>query len=276
MSNAARFKNVTLGPAGFRSRKSPTSGPKRGAVDHGVVWLARAGGGFARWPSTPGVLSRLHERQGYLAPAMLVPLAAGSCPSNGFSRVRVPRLSGESLGGMLAAIVPLPVVVPLLSPDRLGVYMSTLGVAPEQAERSELGVLPQHFADRFGWEELTSITATAWDSLTPDEQTRAIIVTSNYGEAGALRYYGRARGLPPATSQHNNFYLWGPGNSNATIVVAVGMSPKDLEPVFSDVRTTSKMTNPFAMPYEREYPVTICRDPKISLSEAWVRGKLFI
>ena len=177
---------------------------------------------------------------------------------------------------MLAAMVPLPVVVPLLSPDHLVVYMSALGVAPEKAERSELGVLPQHFADRFGWEELTSITAKAWYSLTPDEQTVAIIVTSNYGEAGALRYYGRALGLPPATSQHNNFYLWGPGNQNATIVIAVGISPKDLEPVFGDVRTTSKLTDPFAMPYEREHPVTICRSPKISLSEAWLRGKQFI
>lgn len=34
-------------------------------------------------------------------------------------------------------------------------------------------------------------------------------------KAGALRYYGRALGLSPATSQHNNFYLWGPGNPDA-------------------------------------------------------------
>ena len=199
----------------------------------GLVWLAFGAGGRFRALAIVFVASYLVFMNGkayYLAPAMLVPLAAGSVPIERFLASPRPALVRRMVIGlvMLAALVPLPVVVPLLSPDRLGVYMSTLGIAPEQAERSELGVLPQHFADRFGWEELTSITATAWDSLTPDEQTRAIIVTSNYGEAGALRYYGRALGLPPATSQHNNFYLWGPGNSNATIVIAVGISPKDL------------------------------------------------
>lgn len=147
---------------------------------------------------------------------------------------------------------------------------------PQPAERSELGPLPQHFADRFGWDELTSITASAGASLSADERRHAIIVTSNYGEAGALRYYGGARGLPPATSQHNNFYLWGPGNPNATIVIAVGIAPEDLEQVFEEVRTTTRLTDPRAMPYEREHPVAICRRPKMPLAEAWAGGKKFI
>jgi hypothetical protein len=154
--------------------------------------------------------------------------------------------------------------------------MIALGIAPEKAEHNDLGVLPQHFADRFGWEELTAITAQAWHSLTPDEQAQTIIVTRNYGEAGALRYYGRALGLPPSTSQHNNFYLWGPGNPSATIVIAVGFAPEELGQTFDDVQAGSRLTDPFAMPYEREHPVTICRRPKIPLMEAWARGKHFI
>jgi len=101
-------------------------------------------------------------------------------------------------------------------------------------------------------------------------------VTSNYGEAGALRYYGPALGLPPATSQHNNFYLWGPGNPEATIVVAVGMSREDLAGVFEDVQTTSALTHPLAMPFEREHPVAIGRRPKVPLLTAWAAGKRFI
>jgi hypothetical protein len=214
----------------------------------------------------------------YLAPAMLVPLAAGAVIIERLVARPVRATVRPLLIGMMlfAAAVPLPIVVPLLPPERLGDYMNTLGVVPENAERSELGTLPQHFADRFGWEELTAITAQAWGSLTPDEQRNAIIVTDNYGEAGALRYYGRAFGLPPATSQHNNFYFWGPGNPSATIVVAVGISPEDLRSVFGDIRTTSKLTDPFAMPYEREHAVTICRRPKLPLLEAWARGKHFI
>jgi hypothetical protein len=36
--------------------------------------------------------------------------------------------------------------------------------------RSALGVLPPHFADRFGWKELTSTVADARHSRTPEER----------------------------------------------------------------------------------------------------------
>lgn len=280
--NAARFKNVNLGPVGFLVAQVRDFGPLNVLLwVPGLVWLIVGAGGRFRTLAIVFVMSYLVFMTGkayYLAPALLVPLAAGS--------VLIERLLTQPRGllvrpvvlaaWVLAAIVPLPIVVPLLSPDRLVRYMSALGIVPENAEQSELGALPQHFADRFGWEELTSIVAQAWQSLTPDERRRAIIVTSNYGEAGALRYYGRALGLPAATSQHNNFYLWGPGNPNATIVIGVGMSPDDLREDFGEVRATSKLTHPFAMPYQRENPVTICRDLKVPLLEAWARGKQFI
>jgi dolichyl-phosphate-mannose-protein mannosyltransferase len=280
--NAARFKNVSLGPIGFLLAQIRDFGPLNALLwVPGLLWLAFASHGRFRALAVVFVVSFLAFMNGkayYLAPAMLVPLAAGP--------VLVEQLLARPAGTFLkpvvlivlltGAAVAIPLVVPVLSPARLGPYLRALGVGLEKAERSELGILPQHFADRFGWEELTSIVAEAWRSLSPEEQSRAIIVTSNYGEAGALCYYGRALGLPYATSQHNNFYLWGPGNPDATIVITVGMSPDDLKRVFSDVRPTSPLTNPFAMPYERVHPVTICRNPKIPLMEAWREGKHFI
>ena len=223
-------------------------------------------------------LSFMGGKAYYLAPAMFAPLSAGAVAVESFlGRFRAPWLRAAALVLLLiSALPPLPIVVPLLSPEGLGAYMRSIGLVPEKAERSELGVLPQHFADRFGWEELTSITAAAWRSLNPEEQARTIIVTSNYGEAGALNYYGKALGLPPATSQHNNFYLWGPGNPRATIVIAVGLSPAGLGEAFETVELRESLTNPMAMPYEREHPVAICRGPKRPLSEEWPRGKHFI
>ena len=118
--------------------------------------------------------------------------------------------------------------------------------------------------------------ASVHGALTAQERSEVTIHTANYGEAAALRYYGRRLGLPPAVSQHNNFYLWGPGKPEATIVVAVGISPDDLREGFEDVTPVASLTDRFAMPYEREHPVTICRRPKIPLAEAWVQGKKFI
>jgi hypothetical protein len=277
--NAARFKNVDLGPAGFALAQLRDFGPLNAVIwVAGLAWLAFGAGGRFRALAVVFVVAFLSFMNGkayYLAPALPIPLAAGAVLAE--RSIARPLARGVIVALLLvSAVIPLPIVVPLLSPDRLGDYMRGIGLVPEQAERSRLGVLPQHFADRFGWEELASITARAWNSLTPDERAQAIIVTSNYGEAGALVYHGRRLGLPPATSQHNNFFLWGPGKSEATIVVAVGISPDDLREVFEDVTPVASLTDRFAMPYEREHPVTICRRPRIPLSEAWARGKHFI
>lgn len=277
--NAARFKNVDLGPGGFTLAQVRDFGPLNAVMwAAGLGWLAFGAGGRFRALAVVFVVAFLSFMNGkayYLAPALPIPLAAGAVLAERW--VARPLARGVIVALLLvSAAIPLPIVVPLLSPDRLGDYMRGIGIVPEQAERSRLGVLPQHFADRFGWEELAAITARAWHSLTPEERAQAIIVTSNYGEAGALIYHGRRLGLPRAASQHNNFYLWGPGKPDAAVVVAVGISPDDLRQVFEEVTPVASLTDPFAMPYEREHPVTICRRPRIPLSEAWARGKHFI
>ena len=45
-------------------------------------------------------------------------------------------------------------------------------------------------------------------SLPSSERANVVILTSNYGEAGAIDRFGRALGLPQAFSGHNNFW-WG-------------------------------------------------------------------
>lgn len=278
--NAALRKNVALGPVGFALAQVRDFGPPNVLLwAPGLAWLAGGAGGRFRALAVVFVVAFVSFMNGkayYLAAAMPVPLAAGAVLAERlFARPSVAFLRPLALAVLLvSAAIPLPIVVPLLSPDRLADYMRALGFVPEQAERSELGVLPQHFADRFGWEELASITAQAWQSLTAEERAQAIIVTGNYGEAGALIYHGR--GLPRATSQHNNFYLWGPGKPDATVVITVGISTDDLREVFDDVTPVARMTDRFAMPYEREHPVTICRRPRVPLMEAWASGKRFI
>jgi hypothetical protein len=281
--NAARFKNVELGPAGFALAQVRDFGPLNALLWlPGIAWLALAAGGRFRALAivfAVAFLAFMNGKAYYLAPALPIPLAAGAVAAGRLiersSRRAVLRPATIAVMLVFAAI-PLPIVVPLLPPERLADYMRALGVEPEPAERSALGVLPQHFADRFGWEELAAITARAWHSLTPAEQARAIIVTSNYGEAGAIDYHRRALGLPRAASQHNSYFLWGPGNADATIVVTVGIDPEDLREVFADVRPVAALTEPLAMPYEREHPVAIGRGLKVPLMDAWVRGKHFI
>ena len=46
--------------------------------------------------------------------------------------------------------------------------------------------------------------------LRPEDKKRAAIFCQNYGEAGAIDFFGPKFGLPPAISGHQNYFLWGP------------------------------------------------------------------
>ena len=56
----------------------------------------------------------------------------------------------------------------------------------------------------------------------PAERATGVVLTRNYGEAGAVDRYGPARGLPPAYSGHNGYGDWGPPPGAAGPVIVVG------------------------------------------------------
>jgi 4-amino-4-deoxy-L-arabinose transferase-like glycosyltransferase len=212
----------------------------------------------------------------YLGPAYPMLLAAGAVAFEGWTRsrpaLRPVLLAVLAVGGLLLS----PLAIPLLPVETFIAYQRALGLAPVVAERSTLGPLPQHFADRFGWEEMAAAVAEAYDTLPENERAGAVIVTSNYGEAGALRYFGARHGLPPAVSQHNSYFFWGPGREKADVVIAVGMDAADLHEAFESVTEAGRVKSPYAMPYETRRPILVCRGLKLPLAEAWARGKRFI
>jgi 4-amino-4-deoxy-L-arabinose transferase-like glycosyltransferase len=212
----------------------------------------------------------------YMAASYTMLLAAGAVAFEALTRARTAlrpvAVAVLAVGGLLIA----PLAIPLLPVETLIAYQRALGVAPVAAERQKLGPLPQHFADRFGWEEMTAAVAEVYGTLTTGQKDTALIVTSNYGEAGALRYYGPRYGLPRAVSQHNNYFLWGPATDRANVVITVGMDVKDVEDSFDSVTVAGRFESPYAMPYETRAPILVCRGLKLPLAEAWARGKKFI
>jgi hypothetical protein len=70
--------------------------------------------------------------------------------------------------------------------------------------------------ETIGWPEVTRQVATAYDAL----PAGTAIVTSNYGQAGAIDRYGPVLGLPSAYSGHNAYAAWGhpPGTAPALLV----------------------------------------------------------
>ena len=281
IENATRFKNVGLSPAQFLASQVPEIHPLNAPLwIAGLAWLllSRRGRPYRAlgiiYVVALAILAVQHSKPYYLGPAYPPLLAAGAVVVEGLrARWVRPLVVGVLL---LAGAALAPFAIPVLPVDTFIAYQKTLGVTPEQSERSSLGPLPQFFADRFGWEELTEPVAAAYRSLSLDEQARVIIVTRNYGEAGALRYLGRRFGLPPAVSQHNSFYAWGPGRERADVAIIVGMNPDDLRDSWTSVEVAGRFHSPYAMPYEQRWPILVCRGLRLPLQDAWRRGRHFI
>ena len=214
------------------------------------------------------------SRASYLTPAYPMLLAIGSLVIEGwYAGARLRWLRWPSLGLLAAGgAVMAPLALPILPVETYIPYAQALGFAPSTEERKEVAELPQHYADMFGWEEMARVAAEAYHGLTPDEQAASAVFTGNYGEAGAIDFFGRGYGLPPAISGHNNYWFWGPGEGVRALII-FGGEPSDYSRLFERIDRVGTIRCGYCMPYERDIPVFVGRDPLVTLEEIWPRMK---
>ena len=154
-------------------------------------------------------------------------------------------------------------------------YTSPFGGGAEvQSERLDTGDLPQHFADRFGWPEFAETVVRVYQALPPEEQAHACIFTDNYGEAGALEFFGGAR-LPRVISGHNSYFLWGSQGCDASVVIFAPGDRADATESFAEVEQAAVTQCRYCMPYENGRPILVARGPKFNIEEAWPDVKHF-
>ncbi len=180
-------------------------------------------------------------------------------------------LAGVVVLGVLAAAFTLPI----LSIEAFIRYQKAVGFMPSAGERQTLGVLPQHYADMFGWRELAEKVAAVYWSLPVQDRARAVFFGNNYGEAAAIDVFGRRLGLPPAISGHNSYFTWGPRGHDGSVVIVVGESAEHYAGLFSSIEIAGRITTPYAMPYETDQPIYVLREMKMPLPDYWARVKAY-
>ncbi len=221
----------------------------------------------------------LNRSKPYYTVAAFPPLIA-ACAVWVESAARRPRLRwlapSVATYALVSFAITAPFAIPLLPVDTFIAYQDAIGIRPSSGENRDSAELPQFFADRFGWEELAAQVAVVFDALAPDDRAACLIVGQNYGEAGAINYFGRRLGLPRAVSQHNSYYLWGYGPVEPKVYVIVGQDREGLEATFTDVHEVARTNARYAMPDETGVPIWVCHGIRIPLDEAWRRGRMFI
>lgn len=159
---------------------------------------------------------------------------------------------------LLAGAAVAPVVVPILSPDSFIAYMKHLPFKlPVMEHAHARAILPQWYADQFGWNEIVAETAVAYDRLAPEERGDCGIFAQDYGQAGAIDFLGRRYGLPRALSGHQTWFLWGPSGYSGNCMIVLDDRREVLEKYWQQVEYVgTSAENPYAL--ERDIPVFIC------------------
>jgi hypothetical protein len=155
-------------------------------------------------------------------------------------------------------------------------FSEYLGVKPQSGERARLGLLPQFYADRFGWKEMVGEVRDVYNKLSDKEKKEAIVFGQNYGEASAVNIYGKEYGLPMAISSHNSYWMWGyPKDYNGEVMIIVGSNLEDNKKFFEQVELAAVHENNYGMPFEN-VNIYLCRKMKMPMSEVWNKIKFFM
>ena len=209
----------------------------------------------------------------YLFPAYPTMFAVGAvlCERLAASVTRAWMVAALGVSALFA-----PLTLPILEPAQLQRYMAAMHIRPAPIEAAGVGApLTQSLSDEFGWRDLADKVAAIVRQLSPEDRARAVILTSNYGEAAALDVFGGKDGLPPVLSGQNQYWLWGPRGHDGSLIIHVGGDIERWRRICGSVEAAGSFGNPYAMPYENNRAIFICRDLRMPIERLWPRLKRF-
>jgi hypothetical protein len=196
-------------------------------------------------------------RSYYALPAAALPLAAGVVVAGRWLR---------------ASRRQLAVVVAVVALHLAALVLSAPLVWPILPERTmvDRGVWKNTFyKDELGWPELARQTARAWQAIPAAQRRDTALLAQNYGEAGALAYYGPRLGLPTPLSGHLSFQYWRPARLPQRHILAIGIDGDKLTQLCTSWRVVAHIENRWHLDnQERGQTIARCalREP---LGDLW-------
>jgi len=165
--------------------------------------------------------------------------------------------------GMLAfslfiGIRLVPILLPFRSPAPLAKYYINHPLARKVGALRWGDLrdhsLPQDFADMLSWKEMTQKVAKAYASLDSTEKAHTFLFCDNYGQAGAINYYGKKYHLPLAYSDNASFLYWMPQTYDKfDVLLLVTDDRQEMQhrfiKEFKSARLVDTITNPYALEY---------------------------
>ncbi len=163
-------------------------------------------------------------------------------------------VGGVAVNAVISAVIALP-IVPL----------EHLGATP-------VTTFNQIAQDQVGWPEYVADVARVRSALSPQDRARSVVVTENYGEAGAVARYGEAYGITEVYSAQNELYYLARPPDAADVAIVVATAPYRLHGLFGSCHVVAELDHGLGVgTQEQGRPISLCRDPVGGWPTVWPR-----
>ncbi len=191
-----------------------------------------------------GIFIVLHGKTYYPLPVYPLLMAAGGVAFESFTAARGCRWLAVAFPAWLVigGLATVPFGVPLLPVAWFLQYSGGLPAFRVKTERDATVPLPQLYADMFGWGDMATVIAGVYHNLPAPERSGCAILAGNYGEAGAIDYYGPKLGLPKAISGHNSYFDWGPRQYSGQCTIIFGERATEFTALFGQVERVATIS----------------------------------
>ncbi|MFD0663371.1 glycosyltransferase family 39 protein [Thermocatellispora tengchongensis] len=184
-------------------------------------------------------------RADYVTGSLIFAFVAGCVPVAAWMESRAARRRTVWWGLLGTSVIGIVVALPLLPPQ-------ALDASPNEVSRESVG-----------WPRFVAQVAGVHRALPPG----TIVLTSNYGEAGALDRFAPDI---PVYSGHNELWYQGPPPETARTVVAVGLPPERLRLRFARCESAGVIDHGTGVANEEQgLPITVCSGPRAPWTTAW-------
>lgn len=276
-------KNIIVGPALYLAQEILITGLFLAVVwIAGLVWLLRTAQfrflGFA-YIALIAEMIVFHGKHYYPADVYPIVIAAGAIVLERWTEGRSVARSAVVAAVCAVGIAFLPLNLPILPENTFVSYLTSLSstlhiskTATATEANRETSALPGDWADMHGWPEIAAAAARVYDTLPPAERARAAVFAGNYGEASAVAFF---QPHVPIISEHNQYWLWGPRGYTGDVLVQVGGTCFHSDRLFASRTLVTRVHTPWAISYENDLPVWICRGIKKPIAQVWPSIKTF-
>jgi 4-amino-4-deoxy-L-arabinose transferase-like glycosyltransferase len=149
--------------------------------------------------------------------------------------------------------------------------LTSLPVLPvDVVGKTPIPAMNQAIADEIGWPRYVRQVYEVYAALPAADKPNTVLLTGNYGEAGALDRYGRPLGLPAVYSGQNELWYQGPPPESATVVVFVFQDDPARLSAFGSCVEKARLDNGYGVENEEQTArVYVCRDLKGTWAALW-------